>query len=85
MSYKILVFAAILAITALLVFNYEGDQSVDQFEKFKNQHGKVYSSTEQERYRKSIFYINVAQIEAFNALPTQSYKKGINQFTDMTK
>lgn len=85
MSGKILAFAAVIAVAALLIFNYEGPQNASQFETFKTQHNKVYASLEEEQYRKSIFLMNVAQIEAHNSQAAKTYTMGINQFTDLTQ
>merc|ERR1711973_643891 len=55
-----------------------------QWSKFKADHGKVYTSSAEEALRMSIFAQNVAKIEAQNRAG-QSWKSGINQFTDLTK
>merc|ERR1712179_50013 len=55
-----------------------------QWSKFKADHAKVYSSPAEEALRLSIFAHNVAKIEEQNR-SGQSWKSGINQFTDLTK
>merc|ERR1712037_686179 len=55
-----------------------------QWSKFKADHAKVYSSPAEEALRRSIFAQNVAKIEEQNRAG-QSWKGGINQFTDLTK
>merc|ERR1712010_320179 len=55
-----------------------------QWSKFKADHAKVYSSPAEEALRRSIFAQNVAKIEEQNRAG-QSWKSGINQFTDLTK
>jgi len=55
-----------------------------QWSKFKADHAKVYSSPAEEALRRSIFAQNVAKIEEQNR-SGQSWKSGINQFTDLTK
>ena len=55
----------------------------DQFEAYKLEFGKHYSKSES-TYRKSVFLKNVEEIEKHNALSNTLYKKGINQFTDLT-
>merc|ERR1712203_1144825 len=55
-----------------------------QWSKFKADHAKVYSSPAEEALRMSIFAQNVAKIEEQNR-SGQSWKSGINQFTDLTK
>jgi len=56
----------------------------NEFALYKAQHGKSYSATE-ETMRLAIFNQNVAKINAHNLDSTQTYKMGINQFTDMTQ
>jgi len=60
------------------------DSSNNQFESFKSAHGKSYTEVE-ENYRLAVFNSNVAKIESHNADSTQTYKMGINQFTDLTQ
>merc|ERR1712061_380784 len=55
-----------------------------QWSKFKADHGKVYTSSAEEALRLSIFAQNVAKVEEQNRAG-QSWKSGINQFTDLTK
>merc|ERR1712198_285076 len=55
-----------------------------QWSKFKADHAKVYSSPAEEALRLSIFAKNVAKINEQNRAG-QSWKSGINQFTDLTK
>jgi len=42
-------------------------------------------SREEESYRLGVFMDNIVKIEAHNADKTQTYKMGINKFTDMTQ
>jgi len=56
------------------------------WELFKAVHEKVYASNAEESLRKEIFEKNVARIEEHNQkfeAGIESYKQGINQFTDM--
>merc|ERR1712205_131785 len=55
-----------------------------QWSQFKADHAKVYSSPAEEALRLSIFAQNVAKIGEQNRAG-QSWKSGINQFTDLTK
>jgi C1A family cysteine protease len=75
-----LIFTVALAATSLSQVN----QTADAFESFKANFGKSYESSE-EIVRKAIFNANVEIINAHNADETQTYKMGINSFTDMTK
>merc|ERR1711990_843334 len=55
-----------------------------QWSQFKADHAKVYSSPAEGALRLSIFAKNVAKINEQNRAG-QSWKSGINQFTDLTK
>jgi len=55
-----------------------------QWNHFKAQHEKVYSTPEEEAARKAIFAQNLAKIEEHNAKGL-SWTEGINQFSDLTK
>ena len=55
-----------------------------KYDDFKRQHGKFYGP-EEDNYRYLIFTVNSRDIDAHNADPRNTYKKGINQFTDMTQ
>ena len=59
-------------------------QQLGAFDQWKAEHGVNYAP-EQELYRRIIFESNVAQIEAHNADPTQTYTMGVNQFTALTQ
>lgn len=55
---------------------------------FQATHGKTYSNQVEETTRFAIFQDNLVEIEAHNALYDQglvTYKKSINQFSDMTE
>jgi len=53
------------------------------FENYLGLFNKNYAS-EELAARKTLFETRLAEIKAHNADPTASYKKGVNQFTDMT-
>merc|ERR1719150_142326 len=77
----LLVISITLALTALA----QGGQNIRQkFRDFKLKYEKTYRSLDEELERMNIFEANLAEIEAHNN-GKSSYKKGINQFTDLTK
>ena len=80
---KELVVAA-LATIALLVFYNSNEQKGDAFQEWKDQHG-VSWAPEEEAYRRLIFEKNFLDIEKHNADSSQTYKKGVNQFTVYTQ
>ena len=55
-----------------------------EFSAFKAEYGKHYSSPEEQRYRMSVFNMNLNKIEAHNAkkLP---WTMGVNKFADITE
>jgi cathepsin L len=55
------------------------------FEHYVKEHGKQYSSVEEYSMRQRIFEDKLAEIKRHNQDPRQTYKKGINQFTDRTE
>merc|ERR1739845_323445 len=59
--------------------------NTDTFAQFKISYSKVYISAEEEAYRRAIFNVNEKIINEHNADKTQTYTKGINQFTDLTQ
>lgn len=76
----LIVCAAILS-TALA---YKEEYLGLQFAKFKAEHGKTYHTRSEETRRFSIFAENMKKIESHNNAGN-SYKLGINQFSDMTQ
>jgi len=62
--------------------------SYSTWELFKAIHEKLYATEAEESLRKAIFQKNVARIEAHNLkyeAGEETFKQGINQFTDMLK
>lgn len=79
MDFKTLSLLTAILLAATTISNV----SNNEFAEFKARHGKNYS-TEEETMRLAIFNQNVAKINAHNSA-NNSYKMGINQFTDMTQ
>ena len=75
---------AALATIALLIFYNSNEQKGDAFQEWKSQHGVSWAPQE-EAYRRLIFEKNLLEIETHNADPSQTYKKGVNQFTVFTQ
>ena len=80
---KELVVAA-LATIALLVFYNSSEQKGDAFQEWKDQYGVTWAP-EEEAYRRLIFEKNILEVERHNADNSQTYKKGVNQFTVLTQ
>lgn len=86
MSKQILAFAALVAVASFLIFNMEAGNSINsEFEAFKKAHGKFYMTSEVESYRKAVFLMNLAKIQAHNANPSKTYFQAVNFFTDLTQ
>lgn len=51
---------------------------------FKEAFGKSYSSSDELAYRQGVFAMNLKKINEHNMDENQTYKLGVNQFTDMT-
>jgi C1A family cysteine protease len=73
---------AALSLGVMLIPNKEHKSS--KFEEWKQTYGVQYPNDYEDGYRKMIFKQNVQKIEEHNADPSQTYKMGINQFTDLT-
>ncbi|XP_050298279.1 procathepsin L-like isoform X3 [Anthonomus grandis grandis] len=79
----VLVGLLIVAVNASLIEKHQA-----LFETFKVNNGKSYRNQVEEVQRFNIFSANVLEIEQHNALYEQglvSYKKAVNQFTDLTQ
>ena len=86
MELKVFISLGLLAIGALLslhLSNSQANSSHSQFASFKQKFGKIYSSPEEEAYRLSIFSARLLRIDDHNS-KNLSWRKGINQFSDMT-
>merc|ERR1719163_770281 len=55
----------------------------DEFDAFMTQFGRKYVSSEEQEFRKQVFYKNLEWINAENA-KGKSYKVGVTQFADLT-
>ena len=80
---KGLLIATLIAVAAVSVYFVEQNNKVDAFEQWKKDFGTEFQLGE-EPFRRLIFEENVREIERHNADKTQTYTKGINQFTIYT-
>ena len=74
----------LLVISVLLALPLADEGTLQKFRDFKLKYKKTYRSIDEEIDRLKIFRANLAEIEAHNS-GRSSYKKGVNQFTDLTK
>lgn len=77
---------ALILIAATVPFAlYSNDSTVPShaFDQWKAESGLTFTN-EEEAYRRLIFTHNLEEIERHNSDPTQTYKKGVNQFTHLS-
>ena len=77
---KQLLVASLISLAILAVYYTSTDAKVDAFDEWKGQYG-VNWAPEEEAYRRLIFEKNLILINNHNADHSQTYKKGVNQFT----
>jgi C1A family cysteine protease len=78
--------ATILLLTAIPLYYYSSTTPLSQEETFKEwmaDFGFTFTN-EEEAFRKLIFFHNLEEIERHNSDQTQTYKKGVNQFTHLS-
>ena len=77
--------ALILLIAAVPLALYSNDAAVPSqaFDQWKAESGFSFTN-EEEAFRRLIFTHNLEEIERHNADSTQTYKKGVNQFTHLS-
>ncbi len=81
---KFILFTIMCTLTLSAIISDIRNLIVGNFDKWSSDFGKLYASANQEAYRKAIFQNNLNKINRHNADKTQTYKMGINQFTDLT-
>jgi cathepsin L len=79
-----LLFVLALAVGALAVLDQENLVGYS-FEEYVVDFGKYYNTWDERRTHETTFYFNLHEIIRHNADQTQTYKKGVNQFTDMSE
>jgi hypothetical protein len=72
----------LLAVIPLYFYTEQASSSVVTFEEWRRDFGLTFSN-EEDAFRKLIFVHNLNDIEKHNADGTQTYKKGVNQFTHL--
>ena len=77
--------ALILLIAAVPLALYSNDAAAPSqvFDQWKAESGLSFTN-EEEAFRRLIFTHNLEEIERHNADSTQTYKKGVNQFTHLS-
>ena len=81
---KLLTLVILVSGTALAVASLDKDNDLREFVRFESKFDKVYSSEDERRKRFEVFKQNLADNRHHNSLPNASYKRGINQYSDLT-
>ena len=81
-SWQIAAVLAVVSLVSLQVYQHQS-QDASEFEQWKAEFGQGFAPAE-ESFRQMIFQNTLKEINQHNADPTQSYQKGINQFTHLT-
>ena len=85
MKKQVFLTSILLSIIALGLLNpSEADGSEKPFQEWKSKHAGDWSKGE-EPYRRIIFNQKLQEIQQHNADPTQTYQKGLNQFSALTE
>ena len=71
-------------IASMLIFQYSTALNDQDWLEHKTIFGKVYTNSKEDALRKSIFEQNLKDINELLKKPMLVYRKGINQFTEMT-
>jgi KDEL-tailed cysteine endopeptidase len=88
----ILTAMAMIAVTTVVLFSVANSQPkvnsdielISQFLMFKSKFGKQYQSESDFNYRQSIFAETLKRISAHNSDESQTFKMGVNMFSDLT-
>lgn len=85
MTSKLLAVLLLAGITSVFLYSTHHQKHSIKFDDWVLTHGKNYDSQVERIYREKIFNENVAKVAEHNADETQTYKMGINQFSDLTQ
>ena len=77
-------FLAFVVVTFVTAFNQDDLKMRYKFNEFVEKYNKKYETTEEFMDRLKVFTENVKEIEAHNNRRDASWRKGINQFSDLT-
>lgn len=77
-------FLSVFVVTFVTAFNQDDLKTRYKFNDFVEKYNKKYETTEEFMDRLKVFAENVREIEAHNNRRDVSWRKGINQFSDLT-
>ena len=81
---KDIIFVLLISLIAVTFFRTGEESNNTQFELWKKKYG-VHWEAEEEAYRHYIFEKNIEEIKKHNSDLSQTFRKGINQFTIFTE
>jgi len=73
----------ITGLAAYFLYTLQPTASND-FELWKQAHGKTYASEVEDSYRKGVYTMNAIKVQKHNADPSQTYTMELNHFADLT-
>ncbi len=85
MNTKLLALLLLAGITSVFLYSTSHQNKNIKFNEWATIHGKTYDSDVERIYREKIFNDNIAKIEEHNSDNSQTYKMGVNQFSDLTQ
>lgn len=85
MNTKLLALLLLAGITSVFLYTTSHQKHTIKFNEWAVAQGKNYDSEIEKIYREKVFNDNVAKIAEHNADETQTYKTGVNQFSDLTQ
>jgi len=74
----------LLSLSLALASLTSGSEVSEQFQRFKVEHGKSYTSTEEEAHRFQVFQSNLRQISEHNSRPGETWRMAVTEFADLT-
>ena len=85
MASKLLALLLLAGITSVFLYSTHHQKHTIKFNDWVLTNGKSYDSEVERLYREKVFNENTVKVAEHNADETQTYKQGINQFSDLTQ
>lgn len=82
-AWQITALLLLIAAVPLALYSNQSSTPSQAFDQWKAESGLSFTN-EEEAFRRLIFTHNLEEIERHNADSTQTYKKGVNQFTHLS-
>ena len=85
MNKSVIVTVLLTAIALLALHQHQASSGPYSFQQYKAEYNKQYLKVGEEEYRKTIFLRNLVRMNEHNSNPINTWKMGINQFSDLTE